>query len=67
MTHYAHSKENQPPSDWQSLEDHLKKVAERAAECAAKFQSAEWGWNAGWLHDLGKVKTYKGCFKTGRS
>ncbi|MDY6832060.1 MAG: CRISPR-associated endonuclease Cas3'' [Thermodesulfobacteriota bacterium] len=55
MTVYAHSKKNEPPEKWQPLEDHLKKVAERTAECAAKFQSADWGWNAGWLHDLGKA------------
>jgi len=55
MTHYAHSKESEPPEKWQTLEDHLKKVAEKAAECAAKFQAADWGWNAGWLHDLGKA------------
>ena len=55
MTVYAHSKENEPPEKWQPLEDHLKRVAEQAAKCAAKFQSADWGWNAGWLHDLGKA------------
>jgi len=52
---YAHSKPNEPPENWQFLEDHLKKVAEQAEKCAAKFQSADWGWNVGWLHDLGKA------------
>jgi CRISPR-associated endonuclease/helicase Cas3 len=55
MAYYAHSKESQPPSNWQHLEEHLKNVAEQAEKCAAKFQSADWGWNAGWLHDLGKA------------
>jgi len=49
---YAHSKEGRPPEEWQTLEEHLKNVAEIAEKCATKFQSADWGWNAGWLHDL---------------
>ena len=52
---YAHSKEGRPKEEWQLLEEHLKSVAEKAEKCAAKFQSADWGWNAGWLHDLGKA------------
>ena len=53
--YYAHSKENQHPINWQPLDEHLKNVAEKAEKCAAKFQSADWAWNAAWLHDLGKV------------
>jgi len=52
---YAHSKENQPPEEWQRLEAHLLNVAKKAAKCASKFQSADWAWNAAWLHDLGKA------------
>ncbi len=52
---YAHSKEGCPISEWQPLEDHLRQVAEMAAGFAASFQSADWAWNAGWLHDLGKI------------
>ena len=52
---YAHSKENCPPSEWQQLEVHLKHVAEKAQAYAMKFQSGDWAWNAGWLHDLGKA------------
>ena len=52
---YAHSREKQPPETWQLLEDHLYAVARRAAEFAAPFSSADWAWNAGWLHDLGKA------------
>jgi CRISPR-associated endonuclease/helicase Cas3 len=43
--------------DWdkpQSLEEHLQGVAEIAAEFAGKFDSAEWGYALGLLHDTGK-------------
>jgi CRISPR-associated endonuclease/helicase Cas3 len=53
--YYAHSKENCPTSEWQRLEDHSYNVAVIAQESAKKFQSADWAWNTGWLHDLGKV------------
>jgi CRISPR-associated endonuclease/helicase Cas3 len=52
---YAHSLEGKPPSEWQPLEEHLRNVAELAREFAAVFQSGDWAWNAGWLHDLGKA------------
>jgi CRISPR-associated endonuclease/helicase Cas3 len=55
MKYYAHSLEGQPPEKWQPLEDHLKAVAEKAAEFASEFDSADWGWNAGILHDIGKA------------
>ena len=55
MTVYAHSKPNEPPENWQPLEEHLRKVADLAEKYAAKFQSAGLAWNAGWLHDLGKA------------
>jgi len=53
--YYAHSLEGKPPSEWQPLEEHLKNVAKKAERCAATFQSADWAWNAAWLHDLGKA------------
>jgi len=53
--YYAHSLDGRPPSEWQPLEEHLKNVAQKAEKCAAKFQSADWAWNAAWLHDLGKA------------
>lgn len=37
MNFYAHSKENQPPENWQPLDKHLKNVAELAADFAALF------------------------------
>lgn len=52
---FAHSKEGLPPSEWQPLADHLHQVAELAADFAACFQSSDWAWNAGLLHDIGKL------------
>ncbi len=54
MEYYAHSKEDVPPQEWQRLEDHLKNVAERAAEFARPFGGDEWAYIAGFWHDLGK-------------
>jgi CRISPR-associated endonuclease/helicase Cas3 len=53
--YYAHSLEGEPPERWQGLEDHLKNVAGLAADFAGIFNSADWAWNAGLLHDLGKA------------
>lgn len=55
MTYYAHSLEGEPESNWQPLKDHLLQVATKAAEFAVAFDSSDWAWNAGWLHDLGKA------------
>ena len=52
---FAHSLPNRPKSEWQVLWDHLAQVAERAERCASKFHSADWAWNAAWLHDIGKL------------
>lgn len=52
---YAHSKDGQPPEKWQHLDEHLWQVAEKAAAFAETFKSADWAYNAGWLHDLGKA------------
>jgi CRISPR-associated endonuclease/helicase Cas3 len=53
--YYAHSLPGHPPEKWQLLETHLANVAKLASEFASKFNSADWGWNAGWLHDIGKA------------
>ncbi len=53
--YYAHSKPGHQVFDWQPLETHLKNVAECAARFAESFQSSDWAWNAGWIHDLGKA------------
>jgi len=52
---YGHSKPGESTEKWQSLGDHLAGVANKAAVFAGKFGSADWAWNAGWLHDIGKL------------
>ncbi len=54
-TIFAHSQAGKAQDEWQSLWDHLTKVAHRAAGCAKSFDSEDWAWNAAWLHDVGKV------------
>lgn len=57
MKYYAHSKDGRPVEEWQDLDEHLRGVAELASEFAAVFESSDWAWNAGWLHDLGKAES----------
>lgn len=52
---YAHSLSNLPPQEWELLETHLAKVAEKCQQFAAAFHAGEWGWIAGRCHDLGKA------------
>jgi CRISPR-associated endonuclease/helicase Cas3 len=54
-SHFAHSLTGRPKNEWQLLWNHLAEVAERAETCASKFHSADWAWNAAWLHDIGKL------------
>lgn len=54
MHYYAHSKEGEPPENWQPLEKHLNNVANLAAEFAELFGGQEWARLAGLWHDLGK-------------
>lgn len=49
---YAHSMDGRPADEWHMLEDHLKGMAELAAEFAAEFGCGEWGRLAGLWHDL---------------
>ncbi len=51
---YAHSLTDRPPAEWQPLEEHLRNVAELAAEFARPFGGQEWARLAGLWHDLGK-------------
>ncbi|MCG6534995.1 MAG: CRISPR-associated endonuclease Cas3'', partial [Syntrophales bacterium LBB04] len=51
---YAHTKDNEPPDRWQTLEDHLKRVAELARSFADEFGAGDWGYLAGLWHDVGK-------------
>jgi CRISPR-associated endonuclease/helicase Cas3 len=53
---YAHSLEDEPPTKWQGLEEHLLNVARRAAQFARHFDSESWGYCAGLWHDLGKYQ-----------
>jgi CRISPR-associated endonuclease/helicase Cas3 len=52
--YYAHSLEGRPPSEWQPLDEHLKNVAEMAADFARPFGGDEWAYFAGLWHDIGK-------------
>mgnify|MGYP001590410713 CR=1 FL=1 len=47
---YAHSLPGEPPEKWQPLGEHLRNVAEKAKEFAAKFGAGEWG---PWVRDCG--------------
>nr|WP_295710647.1 CRISPR-associated helicase Cas3' [uncultured Halomonas sp.] len=51
---YAHSLPEVGKQVWQTLDDHLKCVAEMAATRAERFGMADAGYVAGLLHDLGK-------------
>ncbi len=48
---YAHSKDGEPPEHWQTLEDHLMRVAELARSFADEFGAGEWGYTGIW-HDM---------------
>jgi CRISPR-associated endonuclease/helicase Cas3 len=52
--HYAHSTEREDRSDWQSLADHHRAVAELAGDRGSKFGARNAAHMAGCLHDLGK-------------
>ncbi len=59
MPAYAHTKtdaagKSLPESEWEPLEDHLREVADLAAQFASAFGASEWGRLAGRWHDLGK-------------
>lgn len=51
---FAHSRSNSPPETWEPLDQHLRRVADVAAQFAESFESAEWGRAAGLWHDVGK-------------
>lgn len=52
--YYAHTKEETPPEEWQTLEEHLIKVSKLAGEFAGKFGNKEMGEVIGLAHDIGK-------------
>ncbi|MGH9688390.1 MAG: CRISPR-associated endonuclease Cas3'' [Candidatus Acidiferrales bacterium] len=53
---YAHTVNGQPPERWQLLEDHLRGVAELAADFASAYDAADWAYCAGLWHDVGKYQ-----------
>ena len=53
-TYYAHSAEDRPESNWQTLKSHAENVAALAAQFAEPFGAAEIARYTGLLHDLGK-------------
>lgn len=52
--YYAHTLEGRPVAEWQSLEAHLRKTADRCRQFAEQFNAGAWGELAGRFHDLGK-------------
>ncbi|MES1954822.1 CRISPR-associated endonuclease Cas3'' [Salinisphaera hydrothermalis] len=52
--YYAHSTERADQRDWQTLADHLRAVADIAAEHGAAFGCDQFAKALGLLHDLGK-------------
>ncbi|WP_245618918.1 CRISPR-associated endonuclease Cas3'' [Methanogenium cariaci] len=53
--YYAHTTEKEDKSDWQTLEEHLKNVAEISSAFAKDFNAGEFAYaGGGLLHDIGK-------------
>jgi len=52
--YYAHSLPERPPIEWQSLEEHLEKVAKLADEFSRPFGGGAWARLLGGNHDIGK-------------
>jgi CRISPR-associated endonuclease/helicase Cas3 len=52
---YAHTLVDHLPADWETLADHLRKVAESASAFAHVFGAFQWGDILGCCHDLGKL------------
>ena len=57
MSIYAHSKPGSHMSDWQTLQDHSKAVADVAAAFADSFACGACGRLIGELHDVGKARS----------
>lgn len=56
MEVFAHSKEDRPVAEWQTLDAHAKAVAELAKAFASHLRAGEWGRAVGLLHDAGKAR-----------
>ena len=57
MSIFAHSKPGSSMSDWQTLQDHGKAVADMAAAFAGSFTCGTHGRLIGELHDVGKARS----------
>jgi len=53
---YAHSVKGEPCEYWETLDDHLLRVAELCEQFAASFGEGGFGRVAGLLHDAGKLR-----------
>lgn len=51
---YAHTKPGCGVDEWQTLEEHLRNVAEKACAFGDNFGAGKWAYAAGLWHDLGK-------------
>jgi len=55
---YAHSpKDKKEDREWHLLDDHIKSVACKSYKFAGVFDSSDWAYNIGFLHDLGKASS----------
>lgn len=52
---FAHTLGGHPPTDWETLADHLCKVEDTASTFAEAFGAGPWGKTLGRCHDLGKL------------
>lgn len=55
MKYYAHSNGSNK-AEWELLTDHLKNVSDKTAGFCNVFGFSELGFNAGYLHDIGKYQ-----------
>lgn len=55
MTYYAHSFDSDCRDNWQTLDEHLAKVSQRAASFLSPLKAESWGRAAGLIHDVGKA------------
>ena len=55
MKIYAHSLDDKPEDEWETLIDHATAVGDKAAELSKPFGGELYGKAAGNLHDIGKV------------
>lgn len=57
MDFFAHSRENAPMTEWQTLRSHSKAVAELSEAFADSFASGKHGRLEGETHDTGKARS----------